>query len=260
VKALRWVAAAACLAAGAAAAEEFTPPQFSFAGSIGASRTTNVLFSAAPPYFYDNYVSPTVGLFANGALTDGWSYRLGAEYFTERYADFPGTNFSTVRLGGSVARTFDGLILRAGYYAWLNYSDDFDTRYPASHDIFLLLTRPFPLAHGWSLTPIVGFTRRWITDGLAGFYRVNASVILGIPIEKWTLQLRPGAIYDIYDELAGVKRRDFSPSFTTSLSYPLNDHFTFTLTAAFAMRDSNLPFRDYKKLDVGPGLDVSYRF
>jgi len=261
VRSLWCVGVAAWLGtAGIAAADEFKPPELSFAGSIGASRTTNVLFSPTAPFFYDNYLSPTAGLFANGQLGEGWSYRLGAEYFTERYADFPATNFSTMRLGGSVARTFDGLIVRFGYYAWLNYSDDFDTRYPAYHDAFVLLIRRFALDHGWSLTPIVGFTRRWITDGLAPFFRINGSVILGIPVDKWTLQLKPGLIYDIYDELAGVNRRDLSPSFSTTLSYPFNDNFTFTLTAAFTMRDSNLPGRDYKKLDVGPGLDVSLRF
>ncbi len=257
-----WCAAAAAWlgVTGIAAADEFTPPQFSFAGSIGASRTTNVLFSPVAPFFYDNYLSPVAGFYANGQLGDGWSYRLGAEYFTERYADFPVTSFSTVRLGGSAARTFDGLIVRVGYYAWLNYSVDFDMRFPAYHDAFVLLTRPFALEHGWSLTPIVGFTRRWITDGFAPFFRATASVILGIPLDKWTLQLKPGVFYDIYDELAGVNRRDLSPSFSTTLSYPLNDNFTFTLTAAFSMRDSNISARDYKKLDVGPGLDVSLRF
>jgi hypothetical protein len=89
---------------------------------------------------------------------------------------------------------------------------------------------------------------------------VSASVILGIPLDKWTLQLKPGAYYDLYNRFAGFVRRDFSPSFSTTLSYPLNDHFTLTLGATLSMRDSNIPALDYRKLDVGPGLDVSFKF
>jgi hypothetical protein len=244
---------------GAAAAEPLSPPQFSFAGSIGLSRTDNVLFSPTGGR-YDNYVSPTAGFYANGALPEGWSYRFGAEYFTERYEDVPAVNFSTVRLGTSLARTFDGLIVRFGYYAWLNYSGDFDVRFPAYHDAFVTFLRPFALANGWSLTPIVGFTRRTVTDGLPALSRVNASIILGIPIDKWTLQLKPGANYDVYDSFNGLARRDLSPSFNAALSYPLSERFTLTLGATLSMRQSNLPNRDYRKLDAGPGLDVIWKF
>jgi hypothetical protein len=241
--------------------ENYQPPSWaptvSIVGSLSPTWTDNAFFSR-DDHKSDWFVNTDVSLRLDGRFTPDLSYRLYARTESDVFSREKEANDAVALWGARLTQNIAGWrasVIYENRYAYAGFYEDYLF---TANDIRLALSRDFTISNV-ILSPSIQGRYRFSNLAEAEYYRLD--LVLGIEAklnERWSIVSSP--FFEAYRFTSGLNsgRVDQIYSANLGLKYNISPSVSLTTSVAFEERVSNVAFRHYQNVDIGPKLDFAF--
>jgi len=232
-------------------------PTWSVVGSLLPTFTDNALFSRDDRR-KDGYFEPDVSVRLDGRLAPDLSYRLYARGQFEAFANEQDANVGIARLGARLTKSIDGWRITGTYENRHDFDGVFRELAFISHDVSGSISRNFTFGNV-TFSPLTLLTYRFSDLAEARRWRFDALVGIEIMLDsKWSIVSTP--FFEAFWFTDGLNRgrEDQIYSASLGLKYNLASNVSLTTNVIYEYRNSNVPLRNYRDLQIGPRLDFAF--
>lgn len=232
-------------------------PSWSVVGSVSPTYTENALFTrdnTRRDFFYE----PDVSLRLDGRLSPDLSYRIFARTQYESFATERLGDAAIARLGGRLTQNLYGWRITGQYENRYDFDGIYHNLAFTSHDVMGSVGRDFQFGNVY-LSPLALLTYRFSDLPEARRWRFDA--ILGIEVKldpKWSIVSTPFIEAFWFTDGLNSGRQDQIYSVSLGLKYNLASNVSLTTNVIYEARNSNVPLRHYRDVQIGPRLDFAF--
>lgn len=248
------------MAAGSALAQTPPPAGFSLSFTLGPGWSSNPL-DVAGRTRGDGSFGFELALRHRWNLWEGAGFTLGVTGFSEQF--FRETGGGTNRLVGSAgfSQSWQGFTFLLNATARTSANQQLTTHDSSYQDLTVSISRTLTLQPDLTLTPTIGFGRRFYQDGSEDQYRARFALVLARKWEKWTFRLGGSLGWTLEDKTPILPRiNDRSYGGFVSTTYEWEKDRDIALRLGYSRTLSSYQPNRTKAFTLAPQVSATFRF
>jgi len=248
------------MAAGGALAQTPPPAGFSLSLTLGPGWSSNPL-DVPGRTKGDGSFGVELALRHRWNLWEGAGFSVGVTAFSELF--FRDAGGGTNRLVGSASfsQNWQGFTILLNAAARTSANQQLTTHDTAYQDLTTSISRTWTIRPGLTLTPTVGFGRRFYQDGSEDQYRARFALVMAQKWEKWTFRLGGSLSWALEDKTPILPRiNDRGYGVFISATYEWEKDRDIGLRLGYSRTLSSYQPNRTKNFTLAPQVSATLRF